>query len=733
MTSTPSNVLANYNSIAPAAKEVAEKLKRPSCRGALFAEESLFSPVTIEEGFFAELIPGPSGTRNDERKRVFAQPGKPFVSGVNVLEWYHPSVQGVSYEGGSMIAFLRTNALLSVTVFVAILFSAGRIDAQTPAGPIRLEVDETRAPQKILHTHLQMPVKPGPLDLYYPEWIPGEHMPTGPIIDMAGLKITGAGKALAWRRDLVDMFAFHLDVPQGVTSLDINFDFLLSAPKSGYSAGASATAYLNVLSWNQLVLYPKGYDAANLTFVPSLRLPAEWKFGTALPGAKQNGDTIDFSPVSLETLVDSPVLTGRYFRAIDLTPGQNPPHELDIAADSPGALAMSPEMESHFRQLVAETGVLFGSRHYRDYHFLLTLSDGVAHFGLEHHESSDDRTWEGSLIDDSKRIVFSGLLPHEFVHSWNGKYRRPAGLISQDYHEPMKDELLWVYEGLTSYLGGVLTARSGLFTPEQSREEIATFVDIFENRKGREWRPLQDTADSAVFLYNADPEWADLRRGTDFYNESQLLWLDVDSTLRRLTGDRKSMNDFCRAFHGGDTGVPDLKTYSFDDVVAGLNSVALFDWAGFLRTRLDSIAPRTPSESIENSGWKIVYNDQPNQIRQVRDSVRKEVTLMSSIGLLLAEDGTVIDVFYNGQSFKAGIGPGMKIQAVNGREYSPAILKEAIQGAENLAAPMQLIVANGSQVETHSVDYHGGLHYPHLVRDPSHPDFLSEILRPQAK
>jgi predicted metalloprotease with PDZ domain len=631
-----------------------------------------------------------------------------------------------------MRAILRTHPLFCMTVFAAILFSAGRTLAQTSPGPIRLEADETRAPQRILHAHLQMPVKPGPLDLYYPEWIPGEHMASGPIVDMAGLKIMGAGKAVAWRRDLVDMFEFHLDVPQGVTSLDIDFDFLLSSAKSGFSAGASATAYLSVVSWNQLVLYPKGYDAANIRFVPSLRMPAGWKFGTALPGAKQNGDTIDFTPVSLETLIDSPVLTGRYFRAIDLSPGQAPPHELDIAADSEAALAISAETETHFRQLVAETGVLYGSRHYRDYHFLLTLSDGVAHFGLEHHESSDDRTYEGSLIDNSKRIVFSGLLPHEFTHSWNGKYRRPAGLISVDYHDPMKDDLLWVYEGLTSYLGTVLTARSGLLTPELSREELATFADMFANRKGREWRPLRDTADSAVFLYGADQEWQDWRRGTDFYNESALLWLDVDSTLRRLTGGQKSMNDFTRSFHGGDTGVPDLKTYTFDDVAAGLNSVAAYDWSGFLRARLESTAAKTPLESIEDSGWKLVYNDQPNQIRVTRDSVRGEVTLMSSIGLLLYTDGTVIDVVYDGVAFKAGIGPGMKIQAVNGREYSAEVLKDAIKGAENVAASIQLIVANGPEVETHAMDYHAGLRYPHLVRDPSHPDYLSEILKPLA-
>jgi len=632
-----------------------------------------------------------------------------------------------------MKAFFRKGALPSIFLVVVILFSAGRVGAQTAPGPIRVEVDETRAPQKIMHTHLLMPVQPGPLVLYYPEWIPGEHMPDGPIIDMAGLKFTAGGKPIAWRRDLLDMFAFHLDIPQGVSSLDVNFDFLLSAPTTGYSAGASATAFLNVLSWNQVVLYPKGYDVANLTFVPSLRLPTGWKFGTALPGAKQNGDTIDFPPVSLETLVDSPVLTGRYFRVIQLTPGQTPSHEIDIVADSPVALAMTPEMETQFRRLVAETGALFGSRHYRDYHFLVTLSDNVAHFGLEHHESSDDRTRERSLIDDSARINFAGLLPHEFVHSWNGKYRRPADLISRDYHEPMRDDLLWVYEGLTEYLGEVLTARSGLWSQQQAREEIARLVDIFESRPGRDWRPLQDTADSAVFLYDAEMDWENWRRGTDFYEEGLLLWLDVDATLRRLTGDQKSMNDFCRSFHGGTSGEPDLKTYTFDDVVATLNAIAPYDWAAFLRTRLDSIAPNTAVESIQNSGWKLVYDDQPNEIEEARDAVRKEVTLTSSIGLLLQDDGTVLDVIYNGPSYSAGIGPGMKITAVNGKTYSSAVLKDAIEAAKATAAPIQLILANGPEVETRSVDYHGGLRCPHLVRDESRPDFLSEIIHQQAR
>jgi predicted metalloprotease with PDZ domain len=613
------------------------------------------------------------------------------------------------------------------------LFALGmRSGAQTPPGPIHLAVDASRAPQKILHSSEQIPVRPGPLVLYYAKWIPGEHMPDGPINNLAGLRFTANGKAIHWRRDLVDMFAFHLDIPAGVNSLDADFDFLLTAPATGYSAGASATADLDVLSWNQVLLYPQGYAADQLTFVPSLRIPDGWKFGTALPGPKQNGETISFAPVPLNTLVDSPVLTGRYFRAIQLTPGETPSNEIDIVSDSSAALAMTPETQMHFHQLVEQAGALFGSRHYRDYHFLLTLSDQVAHFGLEHHESSDDRTYERSLTDDDALIYFSDLLPHEFVHSWNGKYRRPADLVSTDYQHPMGDDLLWVYEGLTNYLGEVLTSRSGLWTPEQGREELARLSSTFSNRPGRDWRPLQDTADSAVVLYSADAQWQNWRRGVDFYEEGELLWLDVDATLRRLTKDKKSLNDFCRIFAGGPGGKPELKTYTFDNIVATLNGVAPYDWSGFLRKRLDSTAAPTPIEAIENSGWKLVYNDNPNEIQANRDAVRKTLDLTESIGLLLGEDGRIYDVIYDGPSYKAGIGPGMRITAVNGSQYSPTVLKEAVEAAQATTAPIRLIIANGTQVQTYSVDYHDGIRYPHLERNESRPDYLEEILHPLA-
>ncbi len=629
-----------------------------------------------------------------------------------------------------MTNFFRTSGLAAL--LAAAIFSASHsLDAQARPGPIRLQVDASHTAQKFLHAHMQFPVRPGPLVLYYPAWLPGEHMPDAPLVNVVGLKFMAGGETIPWRRDLLDMFALHLEIPPGASLLDADLDFLLSAPASGFSAGASATAFLGVLNWNQVLLYPQGYPVRELTFVPSLRLPAGWRFATALPGAKQSGDTVDFPPVALNTLVDSPVLAGQYFRVFQLTPGHNPPHEMDIAADRETDLAMPADTEAHFRHLIAEAGALFGARHYRDYHFLVTLSDDVTHFGLEHHESSDDRAAGHSLIDDAARIYFADLLPHEYVHSWNGKYRRPADLATADYQQPMRDDLLWFYEGFTDYLGAVLTARSGLWSPEQARESLARTAATMSRRPGRDWRPLQDTADAAPILYDANLDWSNWRRGTDFYEEGKLLGLDIDATLRRLTNGRKSADDFCRIFYAGPGGQPALKTYTFDDIVATLNSLAPYDWAGFLRLRLDTTAPPTPLEAIENSGWKLIYNDQPNAVQESADTMNQRTDLGFSIGLILSGDGAVADVIRDGPSFNAGIGPGMRITAVGGKPYAPAEIKNAVAAARSAAAPIQLTVANGALTQTCLVAYHGGLQYPHLVRDNSRPDYLSDILRPR--
>ena len=602
--------------------------------------------------------------------------------------------------------------------------------AQTPPGAIRLAVDAASAPQKILHVTEQIPVRPGALTLLYPEWIPGEHAPDGPITDVAGLEFSANGTRLSWRRDLVDMCAFHVDIPAGVDTLKVRLDFLLSAPASGFSAGASATAQLDVLSWNQVLLYPKGFPARDLTFDPSLKIPTDWKYGTALPVDSETNGEIMFKPVKLNTLVDSPVLTGRYFRAIQLTPGQTPSHEIDMAADAPEALEMPDETQAEYKRLVAEAGALFGVRHYRDYHFLLTLSDNVAHFGLEHHESSDDRVDERTMIDPSLRAENADLLPHEFAHSWNGKFRRPAGLATSDYNTPMKTDLLWVYEGLTQYLSQVLAARSGLWTPDEMRERLAITGATLDHQAGREWRSLQDTSDAAQLLYFATPQWANWRRSTDFYDEGTLIWLDVDTTIRKITSDRRSLNDFCRLFYEGPGGEPTIKTFTFDDIVAALNRVTPYDWAKFLRERLDYVGPHAPLGGIEQGGYQLVYNDTPNPMMVIAESDGRFLDLTYSVGLVLEEDGTIRDVIHGRMAYDAGIGPGMRIQAVNGRGWSLETMRRAVADSEKNSKPIKLLIGNGDFMETYSLDYHNGLRYPHLQRQEGVNDSLDEIIQP---
>ena len=387
-----------------------------------------------------------------------------------------------------------------VIAFLAILCFALSAQAQKAvsqqkkiSGTITLTVDATEAPRKILHAREEIPVSAGALTLVYPKWIPGEHEPSGPIEDLAGLKFTAGGKPLAWRRDDVDMFAIHVNVPQGASTLEVSLDYLEPTAERGFSGGASATEKMAVVSWNTVLLYPQGMAAADVTFAPRLKLPAGWKFGSALDVAKE-GETIEFAPVSLYTLVDSPVIAGQYYRVVPLAPSEKIRHQIDVAADSEAALAIVPKLEKGYTNLVLEAGALYGARHYRHYEFLLSLSEHVAHFGLEHHESSDDRLGERYLVDEPQVTLGAGLFPHEYTHSWNGKYRRPAGLATPDYQQPMKGELLWVYEGLTTYLGNILTPRSELYTPEQYRESLAETAASMQLRTGRTWRPLEDTA-----------------------------------------------------------------------------------------------------------------------------------------------------------------------------------------------------------------------------------------------
>jgi predicted metalloprotease with PDZ domain len=631
---------------------------------------------------------------------------------------------------------------------LAAIFTVAGAFAQTgpaPGSSIRtsgfklvetLAVDATEAPRKVFHARLTIPATPGDFVLLYPKWIPGEHGPSGPLVDTAGIYFrvhqdANQGRILTWHRDPVDMFAFHVDVPEGVTSIDAALDFLAPVEGGGFSAGASSSDKLAVLSWNWLVFYPKGPGSDDIGMKASLKFPEAWQWASALPHSSAARGAVDFTVASLTTLIDSPVLMGEYMKKVPLQEGHSPSHELDIAADSQAALTMQPQQVQAFDNLVAEAGSLYGARHYRDYHFLLTLSNHVGHFGLEHHECNDSRVGESYLTEENQWTLEGGLLPHEYTHSWNGKYRRPAGLATPEYETPMESNLLWVYEGMTQYFGFVLTGRSGLQTQQQLRDQLARIGMTFSHRPGRLWRPLEDTATAAQMLYGAPFAYSNFRRAPDFYDEGLLIWLEADTIIRQKSGGAKSMDDFAHLFFGGHNTPPEVKTYTFDDVVDTLNQVQPYDWRAFLTDRIRKIAEHAPLQGLANAGWKLVYNEKPNAISQMRQEEGAAYDASTSLGLVVSKEGVVLDAIEYGLAAKKGIGPGMKIVAVNDRKYGQEFLLAAMREAHTSHQPIRLLIENAEFIRPVSLDYFDGPQNPHLQRDETRPDLLDEILRPK--
>jgi predicted metalloprotease with PDZ domain len=610
--------------------------------------------------------------------------------------------------------------IFSITIILFLISVSSA--AQTA---ITLDVDASQAARNIVHSKLTIPVKPGPLTLFYPKWIPGEHTPTGPIDDLVGLKLSAGGKTIPWRRDDVEMFAFHCEIPPGVSTLDVTFDDA-SQPES------TASAKLARIKWNRVLVYPEGMASDSITVKASLKLPPRWRLASALPVASDNKQELQFKEVSLTELVDSPAIIGANFFSFPLT-SSGTMHEMDIVADTTTALEMKQQTFTGLKRIVQEAYALFGARHYRSYKFLVTLSDHGGSEGLEHHESSEDGVGEKAFNDELELLDFAELIGHEYTHSWNGKYRRPAGLATPDFEQPMRGELLWVYEGLTQYLGKVLPSRSGLWTPDDFREAMAAVAAEMEHQSGREWRPVVDTAVAVQLTYPSPRAWLNYRRRVDYYDEGSLVWLEADVLIRTRSNGKLSLDDFCKRFHGGgDTG-PMVKSYTFDDVVNTLNEVMPYDWRSFLNERINAINPHAPIAGITNGGWKLVYTDKPNTEIRIADHTRKSVDLSYSLGLLLKDDGSVMDVNPNLAAFKAGVAPGMKILSVNGRTWSADVLHDAIVSAKNSTAPIELVVENGSFNETYKVNYHDGERYPHLERDQTKPDVLGEVIKSRAK
>jgi len=608
-------------------------------------------------------------------------------------------------------------------MLVALAFAASAF-----AAPVQIAVDLTDAGRHLVHTRMTIPASPGAMTLRYPKWLPGEHGPTGPIKNIAGLVMTASGKTLDWTRDPREMYAFRVDVPAGAQSLEVAFDLLSSSDAPGFTSGASTTPKLALLSWNQVLLYPDGTKGDGIEYEARITLPPRWSFATALPLRAKEGSGAAFRPVTLTRLVDSPVLAGEHLKTIVLDERADGGRVvLDMAADNPEALAIPPEMEAAYKGLVAEADALFGARHFVSYHFLLTISDQVAHFGLEHHESSDNRVRERAFLDPYVRKTMVGLLSHEYVHSWNGKYRRPADLNPDDFGSPVDSSLLWVYEGLTQYLGWVLAGRSGLRTAEASLDDLALASAQLDHRAGRRWRALEDTAVAAQLLFETPDAWGSWRRQVDFYDEGTLIWLEADVMIRRLTKGAKSLDDFCRRFHGGRGGGPEVKTYRFEDVAQALNAVAPHDWAGFLRDRVRRRGAGAPLGGIEQGGWRIGYQPTRTALQASLEEVYETSDLRYSIGVQLKKDGTVVDVVPESLGWKVGLGPGMKVVAVNELKFSPSRLRDAVRGGGRV----RLIVENGESFSISELPVEGGERYPRLTRGTGE-DLLGAILAPKS-
>jgi len=617
----------------------------------------------------------------------------------------------------------------SLTLLAAVL-SLPLARAQQP--PIKITADLTDAPRRLYHAEVDLPVTAGPLALTTPKWIPGHHMPTGPAEEIAGVVFTANGQTLPWRRDVVDLYQFHLTIPQGVTTLHAHLDCIVTSRVS---------QKLAAMEWEMLLLYPANTPVRDIPIQPSLKVPGGWGIGTALTPVSSGsypvpapGAVTQFAVTNVEQLEDSPVITGQYFHEFALAPEITPKHYIDVVSDQPDDSNLRPSVLAAMSNLVREADALYGSHHYHVYHFLLTLSDVAGGMGLEHGQSSDNGVGEKGFADDAHAVRSAGLLPHEFTHSWNGKYRRPAGLYQPDFATPQQGALLWVYEGMTEYLGDVLAARAGFETPAQYRDMLADTAAALDYTPGREWRSTEDTAVAASVIRFYGP-WFNWRRGQDYYQEGELLWLDADTLIRKLTSDKKSLGDFEKIFlaKGGNTG-PLIVTYDFDELVRDLNEVVPYDWAAFLHDRVDKINPRADVAGIEQGGYKLVYNDKPTATERTLESLPgprlRGLNCWYSIGLRVGGDGNISDVRWNGPADKASLAPGEKIIAVNGQIFSIGALRSAIRAAKGATDPIHLIIQADAFVSMADIDYHDGERYPALERVDGTPDYLDEITKP---
>jgi predicted metalloprotease with PDZ domain len=622
------------------------------------------------------------------------------------------------------------------------LFGLGAWAAYAVAAtPITLSVDATQFPRALVSARETVPLarsaRSQVLTLVYPKWLPGDHGPTGPVTDLVNIRfvLPENGVVLNWTRDPFDMYAFRIEVPASAASIEADFTSVGQYSQGDdFSIGNTATPTQGDLLWNQVLLYPAGTRSDQVQIKASVLLPPGWQFATAMPAPERAGDNVSFAVTSLTTLVDSPLMMGSHFREFDVTPAGEPlKHFLDVFGETEQDLQVPAERVEGVRKLVEQTGALFRSRHYGSYHFLVEAQGPDHEDGLEHHESSDNHVAELGLVDPNNAILAGTLLAHEMTHSWNGKYRRPAGLATKNYQDPMDGQLLWAYEGMTSYWEDVLATRAGLESASQAREHLAYIFAKTAGHSGRNWRPLQDTATAAQLLYPAPKSWRALRRSTDYYDEGPLLWLEADCLIRARSGGSRSLNSFAAGFYGGPGGAPALRPYQRSDLIAALNQTQPYDWAAFFDTRVGQLrAADNARHAVEACGWRLVYNAEPNELVQDMKSMFHEDDFSDSLGLIADESGEVIDVQPDLPAGRAGLVPQAKLVAVNQRSYTPEALHQALRQAQGDRGLIELTLSRKGVLEQLSIDYHDGDRYPHLEPLAGSADLLSAIYEPLA-
>ena len=606
------------------------------------------------------------------------------------------------------------------------------LDKPYASGAIELTVDVTDLARRIVQVDETVPVAPGPLTLFYPKWLPGNHSPSGPISKIGGLVITAGKKhdPIVWQRNPADVYAFHVNVPAGVKEIHVSFQYL--QPLRQAEGRPSQDEDLIDLEWNTVVLYPGGHYSRDITIKPTLKLPGEdWQFATALELEKRDGVFVHFQPVTLNTFIDSPLYAGTHFKRIDLSTGPDNQVHLNLFGDDDASITLTPEQIALHKALVLQAQKLYASHHYNHYDMLYLVSDKVGGVGLEHHQSSEDGSRANYFTNWAGSVIMRDLAAHEYTHSWDGKFRRPADLWTPDFNVvPMQDSLLWVYEGMTQYWGNVLTARSGLRSAADTRDILAMTAAGFEASASRTWRPLEDTTNQPIVSQRSPVSWVSWQRPEDYYTEGMLIWLDADTRIRELSNGAKSLDDFAKLFLGKDSPSFITETYTFEDVVHDLNTVQPYDWAGFLRTRIYELAPKVPEDGITRGGYKLVYGDTEPAWRALYEKTAPAIGFSTSLGFAVAQDGTVGDVWWNSVGFKNGVIPGMQILTVNDKVFSTSALKDAILAAEKSKDPIRLTLKRDDNVKTIAIDYHDGLRYPTLQRVDGTPDLLDKILAP---